>query len=238
MPYGNSRYASANYIKATNPSKENMVQHYDSHEFSIPSNQAIYIPFINTQPRDTQDDVQDDVKNTDKILGSSVEVGSRVNFLYMRQRITPTVITPQEFSTAVLSIAGDYLDKFLAQMDNELDYLHSSLHTKTERDLYGDIKLFEAESLKDFVQVPPLFTPAESPKRDFFSIGQNYQGFNNFRTHEMYGWVPVEQQGSIEVPRQYKRIAPRTVWWQFIWNRSQSPINIEYFKSFKEYKEE
>ena len=77
MPYRNSRYASANYIKATKPSKENMVQHYDSHEFSIPSNQALYIPFINPQPRDTQDDVQDDVKNTDKILGSSVEVGSR-----------------------------------------------------------------------------------------------------------------------------------------------------------------
>ena len=238
MPYRNSRYASANYIKATKPSKENMVQHYDSRELSIPANQAIYIPFIDTVPRDSTNDVQDDVKNTDKILGNNAEVGSRVNYLYMRQRVTPTVITPQEFSTAVLSIAGDYLDKFLSQMDNELDYLHSSLHTKTERDLYGDIKLFEAESLKDFIQFPALFTPANSPKRDFFSIGQNYQGFNNFRTHEMYGWVPVEQQGSIEVPSKYKRIAPRTIWSQFIWNRSDNPINVEFFKSFKEYKEE
>ena len=237
MPYRN-RYASANYIKATKPSKENMVQHYDSHELSLNANEAIYIPFVNTQPRDSQNDVQDDVKNTDKILGSSVEIGSRVNYLYMRQRVTPTVITPQEFSTATVSISGDYLNKFLDQMDNELDYLHSSLHTKTERDLYGDIKLFEAESLKEFIQFPAPFIPANSPKRDFFSIGQNYQGFNNFRTHEMYGWVPIEQQGSIEVPSQFKRIAPRTIWAQFIWNRSLNPINIDYFKSFKEYKEE
>ena len=53
MPYRN-RYASANYIKATKPSKENMVQHYDSHELSLNANEAIYIPFVNTQPRDSQ----------------------------------------------------------------------------------------------------------------------------------------------------------------------------------------
>ena len=111
MSYRN-RYASANYIKATKPSKENMVQHYDSHEFSIPANQALYIPFVNTQPRDTQNDVQDDVKNTDKILGSSVEVGSRVNYLYMRERITPTVITPQEF----LYCYSIYLGRLLGQI--------------------------------------------------------------------------------------------------------------------------
>ena len=235
MPYGN--YRSANYIKATKPSKENKVKHYYSIATALAANTALYLPFFHIEPRGAGVDVQDDIKNTDKAFGHSVDIGSRVNSIYMRQRMTPTVITPQEFSTGILNLGGDYIDKWLAQLDNTLDHFGAAFTDKTERDLYGDIKYGQTESTDEFVIPPAPFTPLDSPRRDVFSLGQGLQGFNNFRTHEMYGWVPIEQSGLIDVPRSHKRIGARTVWWQFVWNRSDNPINIELFKSFNEYKE-
>ena len=63
----------------------------------------------------------------------------------------------------------------------------------------------------EFVIPPAPFTPLDSPRRDVFSLGQGLQGFNNFRTHDMYGRVPIEQSGLIDVPRSHKRIGARTV---------------------------
>ena len=93
MPYGN--YRSANYIKATKASKENKVKHYYSLATALAANTALYLPFFHIEPRGAGVDVQDDIKNTDKAFGHSVDIGSRVNSIYMRQRITPTVITPR-----------------------------------------------------------------------------------------------------------------------------------------------
>ena len=150
MPY-NNRYASANYIAATKPSKENKVKHYYSIATAVAANTAIFLPFFHIEPRGAGVDVQDDIKNTDKIFGHSVDIGSRVNSIYMRQRITPTVITPQEFSTAVLNLGGDYIDKWLAQLDNTLDHFGGTFANKTERELCGDIRYGQTDDTDEFV---------------------------------------------------------------------------------------
>ena len=128
-----------------------------------------------------------------------------------------------------------------SKLDNiALDHFGATFTDKTERDLYGDIKYGQTESTDEFVISPPApFTPLDSPRRDVFSLGQGLQGYNNFRTHEMRCTVgfQLSSTGLIDVPRSHKRIGARTVWWQFLWNRSDNPINVELFKSFNEYKE-
>ena len=247
MPYrfrrGRSSYRGMNSYKATHPTIENQEQHYRELVTVLPAQTAAFYPWYFINDSDTNPNSQDDVKNTDKELGDHVSIGSRVNGIMASVEIKPTVITPQDLVTAEVSIGSNFIQEFLKRLDNTLDHFGTPFVGKTERDLYGDwlLSLGTAVDDKDRdvngkVVYPQEFSPL-SNRIDYFRLGQASVGFNQIREHTLYGWRPLKQRGFKKVPSRFKRVGLGEAFALFVWNRSDNPLNLDIFKSFKEYKE-
>ena len=239
-----SGYRGMNSYKATHPTKENAESHIDEKNLTIDPQTAVVLPWYNIEDGAKNPDSQDDIKNTDKELGSFVSIGSRVNGIMASIEIKPSVITPQDLITANISIGSSFMAEFLNRLKNTIDHFGAEFAGKTEKDLYGDWRLTEGSDGGDStnrdvshsVIYPDPFTPA-GKMLDYFYMGQAKVGFSKLREHTLYGWRPMKQRGFVRVPSKFKRVGLDEAFALFIWNRSDDPLNVDILKRFTEYKE-